>query len=71
MPFLCLGIPKNAAAMIRSVKLISNETELIKMLAGITPNRFNINNYNDKDFQKIIVDLSKLTFKGFSTVNVV
>jgi TolA-binding protein len=61
-----LGDTKNAAAIVRSVKLISNETELIKMMTGITPNRFNINNYNDKDFQKIIADLSKIdTLKAF------
>lgn len=55
-----LGEKEKAASIVKSIKYSNKETELIKMMANIKPNNFNINNYNPSDFQKIVDDLIKI-----------
>lgn len=55
-----LGDKDRAISIIKNIKYVSKETELIKMVANIKPNRFNINNYNLEKFKKIIEELMKI-----------
>ncbi|MGC9061805.1 tetratricopeptide repeat protein [Calditerrivibrio sp.] len=54
-----VGEKEKSAQLIKSIKLVNDETEFVRNMLNITPNRFNINNYNEDQFQKIISDLRK------------
>lgn len=54
-----VGEKEKSAQLIKSIKLVNDETEFVRYMLNITPNRFNINNYNEDQFQKIISDLRK------------
>jgi|GEM_PF-4371912 TolA-binding protein len=54
-----IGDRENASKLIKTTKFSNSETEMIKFILGITPNKFDINNYTEGQFEKIIVEIAQ------------
>lgn len=54
-----IGEKDKAAAMIKNTKVSNDETELVKFMLNITPNRFNINTLSEEQLKKIIDEISQ------------
>ncbi|MCX8084455.1 MAG: tetratricopeptide repeat protein [Calditerrivibrio sp.] len=52
-----IGEKDKAKNLINNTKHIDTEVELVKFMLGLNTTKFNINNYNETDFQKIIDEL--------------
>ncbi len=54
-----IGEKDKAAAMIKNTKVSNDETELVKYMLNITPNKFNVNTLSEDQFKKIIDEISQ------------